>query len=198
MKSRILVPLMALGAVSCGGGNKAANNQNAAAPAANGQNATATSNASAPTAGGALTPQEVRTMVQRDGAAATVRALNEGGTAAAPNRFAALERGIASGDQQWLEIVPLIRPGTDGETGEGLSTSLADALPRNAAGVLRVSGTPDEVASVCDPVAFEEMSPERRTYVQTAITAVEAVSDPALQQVKASCLTTLRSSLQAQ
>lgn len=190
MKVQLLVSLLALSLAACSG-NKAANNQNAAAPAVNDQQAAGSPNAQVP-AGAAITPQEVRTMVERDGAAATVRTLSEGGSEAAPNRFAAVESGIASGDQAWLDIVPLIRPGTDGETGEGLSMSLAEALPRNAAGVLRASGTPDDVTSVCDPLAFEEMTPERRTYVQSAITAVEAVSDPALQQAKASCLATLR------
>jgi hypothetical protein len=202
MKTRLIVSLLALGVAACGG-NKATNNQNAAAPAASNKTTSApanaqAANAQAPAAAAlGITPQEVRAMVARDGADATVRTLNEGGTEAAPNRFAMVMRGVSSGEQAWLDIVPLIRPGTDGEAGEGLSISLGDALPRNAAGVLRILKTPDDVASACEPVAFEEGSAERTAHVQAAITAVEAVSDPALQQAKAGCLTTLRAALTA-
>jgi hypothetical protein len=198
----MIAAVLALGLAGCGA-SKTGNGQNATSPAANNQAANAPANgapanaqAPAPSAG-AITPQEVRAMVARDGASATVLALNEGGTEADPNRFAIVMRGVSSGEQAWLDIVPLIRPGTDGEAGEGLSISLGDALPRNAAGVLRILKTPDDVASACEPVAFEEGSAERTTHVQAAITAVEAVSDPALQQAKAGCLATLRAALNA-
>jgi hypothetical protein len=203
MRNVMIVSVLALAVAACGG-NKAANTQNAAAPAANNQATSApaysqVANAQAPAAAAAvgITPQEVRAMVARDGANATVRTLNEGGTEAAPNRFAMVMRGVSSGEQAWLDIVPLIRPGTDGEAGEGLSIALGDALPRNAAGVLRILKTPDDVASACEPLAFEEGSAERTAHVQAAIAALEAVSDPALQQAKASCLATLRAALTA-
>jgi len=207
MTNRMIVSVLALGLAACGAG-KAGNGQNAAPSAGNNQaasnqaannqanSAPANAQAAGPSAG-AITPQEVRAMVARDGASATVVALNEGGTEEAPNRFAMVMRGVSSGDQAWLDIVPLIRPGTDGEAGEGLSISLGDALPRNAAGVLRILSTPDDVAAACEPVAFEEGSAERTTHIQAATTAVEAVSDPALQQAKAGCLATLRAALTA-
>ena len=69
-------------------------------------------------------------MGRRDGAAATVRTLSQGGTEAAPSRYPALERGVASGEQQWLGVVPLIRPGADGENATGLTMSLGDAPPK--------------------------------------------------------------------
>ncbi len=189
MKFRSIVPLVALSVAACSGGNKAANNtQNAAAPAANTQNATASGNAAAPAAGGALTPTELRTMIQRDGAQATVRTLSEGGTEAAPNRYASVERGVASGEQAWLDIVPLIRPGTDGETGEGLTMSLSDALSKNAAGVLRLISSGEDAPSICGESATETVRSDR----DAAIKAVEAVSDPVLAQAKTSCLTALR------
>jgi hypothetical protein len=189
MKFRTLAPVLALSVAACSGGNKAANNsQNAAAPAANTQNAAASSNAAAPAAGGALTPAELRTMIQRDGAQATVRTLDQGGTPAAPNRLAIAMNGVASGEQAWLDIVPLIRPGTDGETGEGLTMSLSDALSKNAAGVLRLISSGEDAQSICGESATETVRSDR----DAAIKAVEAVSDAALAQAKTSCLTALR------
>lgn len=201
MRNVLAVSLLALAVAACGGA-KGNNGQNAAAPAANGQTnssaaaAPANTQAVTPAAGG-ITPQDIKAMVERDGAAKTVRTLNEGGTEAAPSRLSIAMRGIATGEQAWLDIVPLIRSGTDGETGEGLYMALADALPKNAAGVLRAAGSPDDVESACDPLSHETMTPERRTYVQSAITAVEAVSDTALQASKTSCLTRLRAALTA-
>jgi hypothetical protein len=189
MKLLTLAPLVALGVVACSGGNKAANNsQNAAAPAANSQNSAAATNAQAPAAGGAITPAELRTMIQRDGAQATVRTLDQGGTPAAPNRLAIAMDGVASGEQAWLDIVPLIRPGTDGETGEGLTMSLSDALSKNAAGVLRLISSGEDAQAICGESATETVRSDR----DAAIKAVEAVSDAALAQAKMSCLTALR------
>ena len=195
MKLLAFVPLVALSVAACSGGNKAANNsQNAAAPATNSQNAAAPGNsAQAPAAaGGAITAAELRTMIERDGAQATVRALDQGGTPAAPNRLAAAMNGIASGEQAWLDVVPLIRPGVDGETGIGLTMSLRDALPKNAAGVLRLLPDKDEAGSVCDDSLVDQTDAQRRTRRDAAIAAVEAVNDPALAQAKTNCLAVLR------
>jgi hypothetical protein len=189
MKTTLLVSLLALSVAACGG-NKAANNQNANAAAGNNQAASASINTAAPVAatGGALTPPELRTMVQRDGAPATVRTLSQGGTEAAPNRYATFERGVGSGEQAWLDLVPLIRPGTDGETGEGLTMMLQEALSKNAAGVLRLIGSGEDAEGICGESATETVRGDRAA----AITAVEAVTDPALAQAKTSCLAALR------
>lgn len=191
-KKMLAVSVVALGLAACGG-NKAANNQSANASAANSQATSAPANASAPmAAGGAITPQEVRTMIERDGARAAVQTLNEGGTEAAPNRLAIAMRGVASGEQGWLDIVPLLRSGTDGETGEGLTMSLADALPNNAAGVLRLIAGGEDAPSICDGQLSVNTPEAARAARQAAIPAVEAVTDPALQQAKSACLTVLR------
>jgi hypothetical protein len=197
MKLATLVPVVALGLAACGGGNKAAENmsvnvQNVAAPTPVVENATATANAQAPAVRGALSPAEVQAMVGRDGAAATVRALSQGGTPAAPNRFATIEDGIARGDQAWLDVVPLIRSGADGETGTGITMSLGEALPKNPAGVLRLIANKDDAQSICDDSLSDMTADQRREQREAAIAAVTAVSDPALQAAKANCLATLR------
>jgi hypothetical protein len=192
------VPLVALGLAACGGANKG-NTQNAAAPnaaapAANSQgNSAATANAQAPSAAGAtLTAAEVRTMIERDGAEATVRTLTQGGTPNAPYRFAAVEQGIASGEQAWLDLVPLLLPALDGEVGTGIQMVIGDALPKNAAGVLRLVRERTDVNSFCDDSMSDKTEAERRAYRQSAIAAVEAVTDPALQEAKTNCLAVLR------
>lgn len=188
MKTALIVSLLALSVASCGG-NKAANNQSANAAVSNNQAASAPANAQAPAAtAGALTPAELRTMVERDGANATVRTLRQGGTEAAPSRYATFERGVGAGEQAWLDLVPLVRPGTDGETGEGLSMMLQDALSKNAAGVLRLIGSGEDAEGVCGESATHTVRADRAA----AITAVEAVTDPALAQAKTACLTALR------
>ncbi len=193
MKSLLTVSILALGLAACGG-NKAANNQAANATAANSQApvAPAANGQAAATPTGAITPQELRAMIERDGARAAVRTLNEGGTEAAPNRLAIAMQGISSGDQAWLDIVPLLRQGTDGETGEGLSMSLADALPNNAAGVLRLIAGGEDAPSICDGQLSVNTPEAARAARQAAIPAVEGVTDPALQQAKTACLTVLR------
>jgi hypothetical protein len=197
MKLVTLVPLAALGLAACGGGNKAAedtsaNVQNAAAPAPVVENASATANEQAPAVRGALSPAEVQAMVGRDGAAATVRALSQGGTPAAPNRFATIEDGIARGDQAWLDVVPLIRSGADGETGTGITMSLGEALPKNPAGVLRLIANKNDAQSICDDSLSDRTADQRREQREAAIAAVSAVNDPALGEAKANCLATLR------
>lgn len=193
MKTALIVSVLALSVAACGG-NKAANNQsaNAAAPAGDAAAAPAANTQAAATPAGAITPQEVRTMIERDGANATVRALNEGGSETAPNRLAIAMQGIASGDQAWLDVVRLLRPGTDGETGEGLSMSLAEALPKNATGVLRTIAGGEDAQSICEGQLSVNTPEAARAARQGAIPAVEAVNDPALQQAKTACLAVLR------
>jgi hypothetical protein len=196
MKIRTVAPLFALAITACSGPAKndtqTVETQNAAAPAVEDQNLVVANNVQAPAARGALTPAEVRAMVGRDGAAATVRALSQGGTEAAPSRFATFENGVASGEQAWLDVVPLIRSGADGETGTGITMSLNDALPKNAAGVLRLISNRDDAQSICDDSLTERTAEARGAHRQASIAAVEAVSDPALRDAKANCLVTLR------
>lgn len=191
-KKMLAVSVVALGLAACGG-NKASNTQSANASAPNSQASSTPVNASAPTtAAGAITPQEVRAMIERDGARAAVRTLDEGGTVAAPSRLSIAMQGISSGEQGWLDIVPLLRQGTDGETGQGLTMSLADALPNNAAGVLRLIAGGEDAPSICDGQLSVNTPEAARAARQAAIPSVEAVTDPALQQAKAACLTVLR------
>lgn len=194
MKSLLFAGVAALSLVACGQTKQqAANAQNKAAPAAaNSSTAAPANTAQASPAGASVTPAEVRAMIGRDGARATVATLNQGGSVTAPNRLTTVMNGIAAGEQAWLDLVPLLRQGTDGETGEGLVMSIAEALPRNAAGVLRLMNEDLDALSVCSDLELGLSAEESRAYRQTSIAAVEAVTDPALQQAKTACLAELR------
>ena len=197
MKTRVSIIVLTAALAACSGQKSGANNQssapnqtapastNAASPA-NGQAA----NAQAPT-GGAVTAQEVRAMIQRDGAAATVRTLNQG-SENGPTRYNAVEEGISRGDQAWLDLVPLLRPATDGETATGMMISLSEALPKNPAGVLRLISADLTAQDVCTDERVEPSPEQAKAYRQAAIPAVEGVTDPALQQAKTACLASLR------
>jgi hypothetical protein len=109
--------------------------------------------------------------------------------------LAQVYQGIASGNDQWLSLVPLLSTGTDASTSESLTDALAEALPRNAAGVLRVIGDRQTSGSMKEGACFhpEELSGQAaRTYITTAMRAVEAVNDAGLQAAKTSCLANLR------
>ena len=156
----------------------ASNAQNSAAPAV--------------AASGAVTPDQFRAMMQRDGARKTVQALdNDAGS----ETLAQVYQGIASGNDQWLAVVPLLSTGTDASTSESLMDALAEALPRNAAGLLRIIGDRQTSDFFKEGACMhpEELSGQAaRAYITTAMQAVEAVNDPALQAAKASCLANLR------
>lgn len=140
-----------------------------------------------------VTPDEVRALIARDGPQGAVAALMQPVGADGGARWGTVENGVASGEQVWLDLYPAIRPGTDGETGEGLSMALSQALTANAAGALRLMNTEiDDVAGHCQSRQIEPTAQERTEFYTRAIAAVEAVDDPALAQRRTACLAALR------
>ncbi|CAN5490833.1 hypothetical protein BH09PSE4_BH09PSE4_15490 [soil metagenome] len=138
-----------------------------------------------------LTPATVRAMIAAQGARATVRAL---GGDSGSRRWQAVDAGISSGAQAWLDIVPLLKPGTDAGTSEGLATDLSTALAHNPRGVLRLLSTGLYRAdAICLDTTIEPTPAFDRTYYRTTIRAVRGVTDHALRGVQAACLATLRS-----
>ena len=195
MKATALLLVSGLALAGCGqsaknGSNAAAANNVQAAPANASQNAAAPA-AAAPAAqtGGAMTPDQVRAMMQRDGVGQTLQ------NPAFAATSQAMSEGISSGDEQWLALVPLLSTSGSAEVAEGLIGEVAEALPRNAAGVLRALSGRQVEDSFKEVTCFhpEEMSGQAaRTYLAEAIRAVEAVNDAALQAAKTRCLANLR------
>ena len=140
----------------------------------------------------AITPASVRAMVEATSPTQAVATLWESG-------YSTFSDGVASGDAAWLDVVPLIQPGTDAGSSTELEMALSTALPRNAAGVLALLPDHGEYGGVCVNSAIEyaelsaaDTAASNAAYYGAAIPAVEAVSDPALAAGKAACLTALR------
>ena len=131
---------------------------------------------------------QVRAMIARHGATRTVQRLSAGDS---PNHWDSVMRGIASGTQAWLDLAPLLRPGTDAATSEVYVIALSDALVANPAGALRlVAAEGDD--SLCQENGIETEPAHARAFYAAAIEAVDAVRVPALQSVRTACLAQLR------
>jgi hypothetical protein len=145
----------------------------------------------APTAAD-VTPASVRAMIEADGAQPTVAALWNANDGAAWDVVAA---GVESGEQAWLDIVPLIEPGTENATAHDLAYGLSQALLTHPAGVLAAAGGGDGHC-VNAEVEFAEdaalIAQSNAAYYPAAIAAVEGVNDPALAEAREMCLTSLR------
>jgi hypothetical protein len=143
-------------------------------------------------AGLPVTPDEVRAMLAAHGARLTVQALaqpDEG-----PNRWERVVRGIASGEQVWLDLAEPISGGTDAGTSDDYVIALSDAVITNATAALRLfqAWGGSSVQNFCMDNGFETPPEELRAFYGAAIASVEAVTAPELQAVKAECLAHLR------
>lgn len=194
---------------ACSGQGSSNKSGNAAAPAANAVGAnTASANSAAATptgapaeayrryfderwsrGGAAVTPAEVTAMLQSQTPQQTVNALYGSGE---NSRWDTVASGIAKGDPAWLALAPQIAKGTDAGTSDDFGMAAQDALTTNAAGALRMLLETEMGVGACSENGFEVTAEQARAYFQTARAAVEAVTDPALQQVKTSCLDALR------
>lgn len=122
----------------------------------------------------ALTADHLANLIAADGARHTVLVLTG---PADPTGIDKVFAGVATGESDWLALVPKIGPALDNQHFEGLQKALAAALPRNAAGVLALVPDPANPARVCAP----DSPPEARA-------AVEAVNRPELQAARVECL----------
>ena len=142
----------------------------------------------------AVTPKMVERMIDRDGARQAVNKLANAAPDDTRTLFGDYDKvleGVASGDARWLALVPKLRPGTDAGTAEALHISVAEALPKNPAGVLRLIMRLPSWQDVCSYPMIEPTDEEMRAYFNAAIPAVKAVRDPALQHSKHVCLADL-------
>jgi hypothetical protein len=106
--------------------------------------------------------------------------------------YEAVLDGISSGKAQWLALAPELQKGADAGPSEFLKISVAEALPHNAAGVLRLGAHGWPIANACSYPMLEPRPADTRRYFAKAIPAVAAVRDPTLQSARAICLTELR------
>ena len=202
---RILITMVALLALGACNRNQASGNAtaNATPPASANGSATVAQNTSAAPASAAPTTEALawrRVMDTMFPSAAPFSPQEAIAITGRPTRdfpfndeqMAAINRGVASGDPAWLAIVPQLRRATTGDASDSLTTSLTSAIATNSAHALKViASLNDGGAEYCWDGGWEWPAPDKRAYYAAAIQAVEQVSDAALQQLKAQCLTKL-------
>lgn len=135
------------------------------------------------------TPAQIRGAIAEHGAQAVVTALWVHESA---EGWLRVVDQIATGQQDWLDLVPLLKPGTDGAPSETLHIAVSHALVHNPRGVLSLIAAGHEGTSVCSMIDWEPTEAEVAQFYAVAIPAVDAVSDAELQGVKRECLATLR------
>ena len=136
-----------------------------------------------------VTPEQVTEMLKTQTPQQTVNALWGKGE---NSRWETVASGIAKGDPAWLALAPQIAKGTDAGSSDEFGMAVQDALTTNPAGTLRLLTQIEMGVGACSENGFEVPAEQARIYHQTAIAAVESVTDPALQQIKGQCLAALR------
>lgn len=120
-----------------------------------------------------LTAFHLSELIAADGAAHTVAVLSG---PADPTGIQKVFDGVATGQADWLAVVPALAPVLDGEQADSLQNALAAALPRNPGGVLELMPETADVDLVCGVQDAE---------ARAAVAAVEA---PELRAARAECL----------
>ncbi|WP_206757101.1 hypothetical protein [Erwinia persicina] len=123
-----------------------------------------------------VTPNIVMKHIQHGGAKKYLHDLaKENARATSTSQWEAIVKGLSSGEAEWLQIVPLIARYTDAGFAEDIVTALAQALPKNVAGVMNVLDEqipPVSIRNVCSMPLYNETVPEQNEYVVKAIQAL--------------------------
>lgn len=142
------------------------------------------------TAQAGIGPSNIAARIDTEGAATTVASL------VAKHKWHRVLAHIGTGKPAWLAIAPRLAAGTDATLAPGLTIALADALPRNATGVLALAAGargPLAIGLVCAAPYIKPVPSDLAYYRTRAKRAVEAVTAPALREAKRDCLAALRS-----
>jgi hypothetical protein len=135
-----------------------------------------------PTVSADLTPSAIRTLLEEQDATAVVQSLDDSSW----NAFLA---HVEAGDRGWIDLVPLLAPGTDVGTSESLVITLSRALKANPAGVLSVlAANHYSPADICGDNDIEASALDMARFIDEALVKVAAVMDPALSEVRNECL----------
>lgn len=138
-----------------------------------------------------VTPAAVTQMLATYGARGTVQRLTRNAGERDLGDYDAVLRGVSQGDDRWLRLVTSIDPGTDADSGESLGIAVAEALPKNPGGVLRLILANRKWLSACTYPMIEPTKSQERRYFRKAIPAVMSVREPILQSVRGACLALL-------
>ena len=135
-----------------------------------------------PTLSADLTPSAIRALLEEQDATAVVQSLDDSSW----NAFLA---HVEAGDRGWIDLVPLLAPGTDAGTSESLIITLSRALKSNPAGVLSVlAANHYSPADICGDNDIEVSALDMAKFIDEALVKVAAVMDPDLSEVRDACL----------
>lgn len=113
----------------------------------------------------------------------------------AQNRYEEFLDNVGDGGSDWIQLAAKLAPGADAASSEGLSMSLAFALPKNApavVGILNKALPPLDPRQVCNAPFIEDMVLDIPGYLKQAETAVQKVDNPASEPQKGECLAQLK------
>lgn len=135
-----------------------------------------------------LTPAAIRDMLQTQDATAVVQTLNTG---SAGSSWTQVLDHVAAGQQEWIDLVPLLAPGTADATAQGLQLTLSQALKTNPTAVLALIDGRYSAADLCPASDPKAPISDRVALIDQALASVAAILDPQLFPARNACILAL-------
>jgi hypothetical protein len=136
------------------------------------------------------TPAQIHDMIAAVGATKAVGQLYQKG------QYDEIMDKMGGGQSEWIALAPALAEGTDADTSEELSISLALALPINPEAVLQVltiKGTsPLAAQAVCSAPFIEDTVADIPAYIKKAEGAVKTAKATDVREQQAVCLDVLK------
>jgi hypothetical protein len=137
--------------------------------------------------------EQLNKAIQDRGAAKVVEELNSQKSSTV---WESIEDRVATGKERWLDVAKALRVYSDAGVSEGLDNAVAEALPKNAAGVLGVLGNDRAkeftVERICSTQTFIEVPRAARLrHLEASLVAVQRVEATPLKGVKQACIAAL-------
>jgi hypothetical protein len=129
-----------------------------------------------------LTPSALRAMLEHEEAQVVVQSMND-------EAWNGLLAHIEAGHRGWLDVVPLLAPGAYNHQARSLTLALSRGLTANPAGVLSVmAATNYNPGDICGAVDADLSVFESVQFIDTALSRVASVMEPALFETRNTCL----------
>jgi hypothetical protein len=115
-----------------------------------------------------------------------------------PKTWHSVLQRISSGDESWLRVANVLRPGTDAGTSEMLTLAVGEALEHNPNNVFRIASKAFEVSAICgspdvDDVRYDSYELSMKA-ISLRIDKVAAIKDPSLEKMCKECIHYLEAS----
>ncbi len=134
-----------------------------------------------------FTPDSIRAMLATQSPAEVVRAIDN--TDEENNPWLGVLDQIETGNQDWIDLVPLLAPGTDAGMAADLVVALSRTLKTNAPAVLKlIADGQFTVDDICIDNDIEVPLEDYIAFLDKIIVPVAAVLDPSLRDVRNQCL----------